>query len=456
MIVFFSVYIISNIVDKKYNKFATMNSQIQCPVCTLFLHAGMNLQDHLETHPKEKVIAALVNMTLLQQQANDEDANNFKCSRYEPLSDDLEPLPQPSIVSTDGVPPRKQITYYNNTTEKQSQSQAHQPPPQQTPARRVMIVNSRMSRVFQTPNSVSIQTENKSSRHHIIPKTTSTTTTAAVAAAPPSRIIHLIATNVNTTNSSLTIPPPPPYDTAVPLQSIQSQVSSNNHSTANQTANIIRQCYEAGEGLSTTHSSTRNKLLPTITATIDLDAKQGSNPNETAIPDLPTRLSTDISEKQKQSMISNGKAVSNLTIDCGEPYPATSSSTADNTPSIDDNMVIDETCSVIHMNDKYIKHETHIAKSSIKRNPLDRLKPGLKVLSDVKLSPNAALNVSSLNQQLNESVNLDHMIVVGTSSSRYAKKLVSSQRIRSDEIIEEATDLSSKTGPSHVNNVSSQ
>lgn len=432
-----------------------MNSQIQCPVCTLFLHAGMNLQDHLETHPKEKVIAALVNMTLLQQQANDEDANNFKCSRYEPLTDDLEPLPQPSIVSTDGVPQRKQITYCNNTAEKQTQSQVHQPPQQQTPARRVMIVNSRMSRVFQTPNSVSIQTENKSSRHHIIPKTTSSTTTTA-ASAPPSRIIHLIATNVNTTNSSLTIPPPPPYDTAVPLQSTQSQASSSNHSTANQTANIIRQCYEVGEGPSTTHSSTRNKLLPAITATADLDAKQGLNSNETAIPDLPTRLSTDINERQKQSMISNGKAVSNLIIDCGESYSATSSSATDNTPSTDDNMVIDETCSVIHMNDKYIKHEAHIAKSSIKKNPMDRLKPGLKVLSDVKLSPNAALNVSSLNQQLNESVNLDHMIVVGTSSSRYAKKFANSQRIRCDEIVEEATDLSSKTGPPHINNVSNQ
>ncbi|XP_037954785.1 putative mediator of RNA polymerase II transcription subunit 26 isoform X2 [Teleopsis dalmanni] len=42
-----------------------MVENVQCPVCTLFLHAGMNLSDHLETHPKEQVIKALVQMTIL-------------------------------------------------------------------------------------------------------------------------------------------------------------------------------------------------------------------------------------------------------------------------------------------------------------------------------------------------------------------------------------------------------
>uniref|UniRef100_A0A1A9ZEA2 C2H2-type domain-containing protein n=1 Tax=Glossina pallidipes TaxID=7398 RepID=A0A1A9ZEA2_GLOPL len=41
-----------------------MVKNIQCPVCTLYLHAGMNLCDHLETHPKEQVIKALVEMTI--------------------------------------------------------------------------------------------------------------------------------------------------------------------------------------------------------------------------------------------------------------------------------------------------------------------------------------------------------------------------------------------------------
>lgn len=41
-----------------------MGENVQCPVCTLYLHAGMNLSDHLETHPKEQVIRALVQMTI--------------------------------------------------------------------------------------------------------------------------------------------------------------------------------------------------------------------------------------------------------------------------------------------------------------------------------------------------------------------------------------------------------
>ncbi|XP_034662690.1 pneumococcal serine-rich repeat protein isoform X2 [Drosophila subobscura] len=42
-----------------------MVDSVQCPVCTLYLHAGMNLSDHLETHPKEQVIKALVQMTIV-------------------------------------------------------------------------------------------------------------------------------------------------------------------------------------------------------------------------------------------------------------------------------------------------------------------------------------------------------------------------------------------------------
>ncbi|XP_052899983.1 uncharacterized protein LOC128306492 [Anopheles moucheti] len=35
---------------------------IECPVCTLFLRSGMSLAEHLDTHPKENVIKALVNI----------------------------------------------------------------------------------------------------------------------------------------------------------------------------------------------------------------------------------------------------------------------------------------------------------------------------------------------------------------------------------------------------------
>lgn len=45
-----------------------MESVVQCPVCTLFLHPGMSLEDHLNTHPKDQVIQALSQLTL--QRAN--------------------------------------------------------------------------------------------------------------------------------------------------------------------------------------------------------------------------------------------------------------------------------------------------------------------------------------------------------------------------------------------------
>lgn len=36
-----------------------MDQLVQCPVCTLFLHNGMTLESHLDTHPKDQVIKAL-------------------------------------------------------------------------------------------------------------------------------------------------------------------------------------------------------------------------------------------------------------------------------------------------------------------------------------------------------------------------------------------------------------
>lgn len=38
-----------------------MDDQVSCPVCTLYLRSGITLADHLNTHPKESVIAAFVN-----------------------------------------------------------------------------------------------------------------------------------------------------------------------------------------------------------------------------------------------------------------------------------------------------------------------------------------------------------------------------------------------------------
>ncbi|XP_045496486.1 uncharacterized protein LOC123694909 [Colias croceus] len=40
-----------------------MDQRVQCPVCTLFLHSGMSLESHLDTHPKDQVIKALCSLS---------------------------------------------------------------------------------------------------------------------------------------------------------------------------------------------------------------------------------------------------------------------------------------------------------------------------------------------------------------------------------------------------------
>lgn len=82
-----------------------MHSQIQCPVCTLYLHVGMNLHVHLDTHPKDQVIRALVNMTVVQSHVEDEPINQMKCSRYAPLSDDSAVTTANTVPNTPLVEP---------------------------------------------------------------------------------------------------------------------------------------------------------------------------------------------------------------------------------------------------------------------------------------------------------------------------------------------------------------
>ncbi|CAG9787444.1 unnamed protein product [Diatraea saccharalis] len=41
---------------------ANMEQLVQCPVCTLYLHNGMSLESHLDTHPKDQVIKALCSL----------------------------------------------------------------------------------------------------------------------------------------------------------------------------------------------------------------------------------------------------------------------------------------------------------------------------------------------------------------------------------------------------------
>lgn len=41
-------------------------NETMCPVCTLYLRPGITLKSHLASHPKQKVIDALVQMSLFE------------------------------------------------------------------------------------------------------------------------------------------------------------------------------------------------------------------------------------------------------------------------------------------------------------------------------------------------------------------------------------------------------
>lgn len=70
-----------------------MESVVQCPVCTLFLHPGMNLEDHLNTHPKDQVIQALSQLTLQR-------ANILSGTQFSPAKSVSPTLPTHSTPAT--------------------------------------------------------------------------------------------------------------------------------------------------------------------------------------------------------------------------------------------------------------------------------------------------------------------------------------------------------------------
>lgn len=228
-----------------------MQSQIQCPVCTLFLHVGMNLQVHLDTHPKDQVIKALVNLTVTQQQINDTDANSMQCSRYAPLTDES----SSEVCATANSPmARPAVNYYQDlsvvpslppppptppqpTPPQPSPMQLQiQPPPastqQQSPIQhhhQVMFINRCSTQVFREGTTTSHQqstssTTSSSSAQQIITnalpmKSIAPSTQQCVSVLPQKQLVvptQNIITTTDPTRGKIYnhgyLPPPPPYD----------------------------------------------------------------------------------------------------------------------------------------------------------------------------------------------------------------------------------------------------
>lgn len=88
-----------------------MDQQQQCPICMLYLLPGMNLQDHLDTHPKDMIIKALLS------------------AKTEPKRDSPvcnEPA-QPTVFLTTATPFNSSQTHiYQDQHQQHKQSQQHQ------------------------------------------------------------------------------------------------------------------------------------------------------------------------------------------------------------------------------------------------------------------------------------------------------------------------------------------
>lgn len=160
-----------------------MESQLQCPVCTLFLHVGMDLQSHLDTHPKDQVIKALVNVTMTKQSNDPNTTSNNVHGKYAPIAENA--FTQEVNQFLPETIPRR---------------------PQQ-----VLVGYSCSTRVFRE-----------------VPNQQSTTTQKFITnALPTSHIVSTIPAQASfTSQQSQKFPPPPPYGSIVSKRSIEQPVQS--------------------------------------------------------------------------------------------------------------------------------------------------------------------------------------------------------------------------------------
>lgn len=86
------------------------NSSMQCPICSLYLLPGMMLEEHLETHPKEQVIQALVRL------ASSKSGGNLSLVKSLSNSASTSPsvVPQPQQP-----PPQQQQTQHHHQQQQQ-------------------------------------------------------------------------------------------------------------------------------------------------------------------------------------------------------------------------------------------------------------------------------------------------------------------------------------------------
>lgn len=103
-----------------------MDGVVQCPVCTLFLHPGMNLDEHLNTHPKDQVIQALTQLTLQRANILSSSASQFVVKA--PVTPPP-PAPQAAKAIQQAIPGTSVFTHQKQAIIPQSQNALEPPPP---------------------------------------------------------------------------------------------------------------------------------------------------------------------------------------------------------------------------------------------------------------------------------------------------------------------------------------
>lgn len=394
-----------------------MESQIQCPVCTLYLHAGMNLQDHLESHPKEKVIAALVNLTLFQQQSNDDCVEGYDCNQYESSSQQPETQPVPvSLPLVRTVPSSIATrTYHQNNhaiTSFGAPIQQHSSTPA---AHQVMIVDR--TRVFHERSNVAVNDEG--CKRRILTQSVP----SIIASQPkirtiPVQALQLITTNGLTTNQQIqTLRPPPPYCVSVKDNLLKQTgpffQQNRPRSRSNENVGVEKQCnkYQPHD-LPATATDSKAANVNTLAAFEDDEHRKQTtlniyNVDEHIQVEYEAGYDPDEVGKEQES---NASTEENLTI-AADANTHQETTTAQNASS----SVAPEKST----------EETEININSEKN--LEKRTAGLHVLSNVKVTPNTVLNISSLNSHIGDTISMKDVFIIGAASTSNSSshKLVS-------------------------------
>lgn len=324
-----------------------MESQLQCPVCTLFLHVGMDLQTHLDTHPKDQVIKALVNITLTK--SND-----------------------PNTTSND-------VHGKYAITDNAFAQEVNQFLPETIPRRpqQVLFGYSCSTRVFRE-----------------VPNQQSTTTQKIITnALPSSHIVPAIPAQASFSNqpSRKFPPPPPPYGSVVSKmtidQPVQSLSSTNSYSLQSRQAGL---------------SNYRNGTLYLPVQNVVNEVETVSEENVDDYTNQTDQNSEYIEHCDEEYLEEDGENTNSMSMDISTQNECPSYENAfTKEQSQQDNRMIRPN-SVIYINDDEPLDGKHDSQNHKKCTE------GLRVLSDVKLP--VSVDILNLDCKFGDSFKLDDVL----------------------------------------------